>query len=149
MVYGLFSGDVKYYYYLKSVMNYENFSSILITDNMSTPLISVNPATTVFQIAKMMEQGEIGAIIVKENGNPVGIITDRDFAIKIAVNSLSFDTPVEKIMSSPLITINHDESISSAVKIMSSKKIRKLAVSENDKIIGIITSTDIVNLIVK
>ena len=149
MVYGLFSGDVKYYYFLKPIMNYENFSSIPVTDNMSTPLISVNPATTVFQIAKMMEQGEIGAIIVKENGNPVGIVTDRDFAIKIAVNNLSFDTPVEKIMSSPLITINHDESISSAAKIMSSKKIRKLAVSENDKIIGIITSTDIVNLIAK
>ena len=130
-------------------MSHENFSSILVTENMTTPLISVNPATTILQIAKMMEQGEIGAIIVKENGNPIGIITDRDFAIKIAVNNLSFDTPVEKIMSSPLVTINHDESISSAAKIMNSKKIRKLAVSENDKIIGIITSTDIVDLIVK
>ena len=130
-------------------MSHENFSSILVTENMTTPLISVNPATTILQIAKMMEQGEIGAIIVKENGNPIGIITDRDFAIKIAVNNLSFDTPVEKIMSSPLVTINHDESISSAAKIMNSKKIRKLAVSKNDKIIGIITSTDIVNLIAK
>ena len=130
-------------------MSHENFSSILVTENMTTPLISVNPATTILQIAKMMEQGEIGAIIVKENGNPIGIITDRDFAIKIAVNNLPFDTPVAKIMSSPLITINHDESIFSAAKIMNSKKIRKLAVSENDKIIGIITSTDIVNLIAK
>lgn len=130
-------------------MSHENFSSILVTENMTTTLISVNPATTILQIAKMMEQGEIGAIIVKENGNPIGIITDRDFAIKIAVNNLSFDTPVEKIMSSPLVTINHDESIYSAAKIMNSKKIRKLAVSENDKIIGIITSTDIVDLIVK
>ena len=126
-----------------------DLSNILIKDVMTKALITVPESTTVFQVAKMMEQGEIGAIIVKENGNPVGIVTDRDFAIKIAVNNLSFDTPVEKIMSSPLITINHDESISSAAKIMSSKKIRKLAVSENDKIIGIITSTDIVNLIAK
>ena len=130
-------------------MSHENFSSILVTENMTTTLISVNPATTILQIAKMMEQGEIGAIIVKENGNPIGIITDRDFAIKIAVNNLSFDTPVEKIMSSPLVTINHEESIYSAAKIMNSKKIRKLAVSKNDKIIGIITATDIVNLIAK
>ena len=130
-------------------MSHENFSSILVTENMTTRLISVNPTTTILQIAKMMEQGEIGAIIVKENGNPIGIITDRDFAIKIAVNNLSFDTPVEKIMSSPLVTINHDESIYSAAKIMNSKKIRKLAVSKNDKIIGIITATDIVNLIAK
>ncbi|MDH3501303.1 MAG: CBS domain-containing protein [Nitrosopumilus sp.] len=130
-------------------MSSGDFSSILVTNIMSTSLISVSPATTALQIAKMMEQGEIGAIIVKENEIPVGIITDRDFAIKIAANNLSFDTPVEKIMSSPLITINHSESISSAAKIMSSKKIRKLAVSENDKIIGIITSTDIVNQIAK
>ncbi len=130
-------------------MSSGDFSSILVTDIMSTPLISVSPATTALQIAKMMEQGEIGAIIVKENEIPVGIITDRDFATKVATNSLPFDTPVEKIMSSPLITINHDESISSAVKIMSSKKIRKLAVSENGKITGIVTSTDIVNHIAK
>ena len=132
-----------------ATMDSGDFSSVLVTDIMSTSLISVNPATTVLQIAKMMEQGEIGAIIVKENGIPVGIITDRDFAIKIAANNRSFDTPVEKIMSSPLVTISHNEPISSAVKIMSSKKIRKLAVSENGKIIGIVTSTDIVNQIAK
>jgi len=135
--------------FLTAVVSREDFSSILVTDIMSTPLISVNPATTAFQIAKMMEQGEIGAIIVKKNEIPVGIITDRDFAIKVTANNLSFDIPVEKIMSSPLITINHDESISSAAKIMSSKKIRKLAISENGKIIGIITSTDIVTQIAK
>ena len=53
----------------------------------------------------MMELGGIGAVLVKENGIHVGIITDRDFATKIAANNLSFDTPVKKIMSSPLITI--------------------------------------------
>ncbi len=63
-------------------MSSGDFSSVLVTDIMSTPLISVNPATTALQIAKMMEQGEIGAIIVKENGNSVGIITDRDFFVR-------------------------------------------------------------------
>jgi len=122
-----------------------NSSSILVKDIMAKTLISVNPTTTALQIAKMMEQGGIGAILVKENENLVGIITDRDFATKIAANNLPFDTPVEKIMSSPLITINHDEPISAAAEMMTSKKIRKLAVSENDKIVGLITSTDLVN----
>ena len=114
---------------------------------MTTALISVNPTT--FQIAKMMDQGGICAIIVKDNDDPVGIITDRDFAVKIAANNHSSDTPVEKIMSSPLITINHSEPILAAAEMMSSKKIRKLAVSENAKIIGIITSTDLVNQLAK
>lgn len=130
-------------------MSSENFSSIQVKDIMAKALITVNPATTALQIAKMMEQGGIGAILVKDNDNHVGIITDRDFATKIAANNLPFDTPVKEIMSTPLITINHNEPISLAAEIMSSKKIRKLAVSENGKIIGIITSTDLVNHIAK
>ena len=132
-------------------MSHDDFqqSLIQVTDIMSTALISVNPRTTAFQIAKMMEQGGIGAIIVKDNKIPVGIITDRDFATKIAANNLPFYTPVEKIMSSPLITINHSEAISSAAKMMVSKKIRKLAVSEKGKIVGLITSTDLINQLVK
>jgi len=133
------------------MMSREDFnqSSILIQDIMARTLISVNPSTTALQIAKMMEQGGIGAILVKENKNPVGIVTDRDFATKIAANSLPLDTPVEKFMSSPLITINHNEPISAAAERMSSKKIRKLAVSENGDIVGIITSTDLVNHLAK
>ena len=126
-----------------------NQSSILIQDIMARTLISVNTSTTALQIAKMMEQGGIGAIIVKENDAPKGIVTDRDFATKIAANSLSLDTTAEKIMSSPLITINHNEPISAAAERMTNKKIRKLAVTENGKIIGLITSTDLVTQLAK
>jgi len=116
----------------------------LVRDSMSKMLISVDPATTVFQVAKMMEQG-IGSVLVKKDGKPAGIITDRDFAVKIAVNKMSLDTPAEKVASSPLITIGADETLKSAAAQMASKKIRKLAVVENDKVVGIITSTDLVN----
>jgi CBS domain-containing protein len=126
-----------------------NYSSILVQDIMTRALITVNLSTTALQVAKMMEQGGIGAILVQNNSNPVGIVTDRDFATKIAANNLSFDTPVEKIMSSPLISINHNEPISAAAERMTSKKIRKLAVTENGKIVGIITSTDLVTQLAK
>jgi len=126
-----------------------NYDSIRVSDIMTRALISVNPSTTVFQVAKMMEQGGIGAVIVKDNDNPIGIITDRDFATKITANNLPFDTPVEKSMSSPLVTINHDALLSSAAEMMTTKKIRKLAVSDNGSIIGIITSTDLVTQLAK
>ena len=126
-----------------------NHSHILVRDIMTKALISVNLTTTSFQIAKMMEQGGIGAIIVKENENPVGIVTDRDFATKITAKNLSFDTPAQKIMSSPLITINYNKPISEAAERMANKKIRKLAVTDNGNIIGIITSTDLVNQLAK
>ncbi len=126
-----------------------NSSSILVKDIMIKALISVNPATTALQIAKMMVLGGIGAVLVKENEHLVGIVTDRDFATKIAANNLPLDTPVEKIMSSPLITINHDVPISTAAEMMSNKKIRKLAVSDNGNIVGLVTSTDLVNQLAK
>ncbi len=126
-----------------------NYSSILVQDIMTRALITVNLSTTALQVAKMMEQGGIGAILVQNNDNPTGIVTDRDFATRVAANNLPYDTPVEKIMSSPLITINHNESISAAAERMTSKKIRKLAVTENGKVVGIITSTDLVTQLTK
>ena len=124
-------------------------SNTLVKDIMTRALITVKPSTTVYQVAKMMEQGGIGAIIVEDNDHHKGIITDRDFAIKIAVNKYPFDTPVQKVASYPLQTINPDESILVAAELMSTKKIRKLVVVDSDKAVGIITSTDIVNQLAK
>ena len=132
-------------------MSRQDFDSnlILVEDVMTKAIISVPTETTVFQVAKMMEQGGIGAVLVNKNGHLSGIITDRDYATKIVAHNLPSDTPVEQIMSSPLITINFDESISAAAKRMTSKKIRKLAVTDNGKIIGLITSTDLVTQFAK
>ena len=124
-------------------------SSILVKDIMTKAIISVNTETTVFQVAKMMEQSGIGAVLVKKNGNLSGIITDRDYATKIVSHNLSSDTPVATIMSSPLITINYNESISAAAERMTDKKIRKLAVTDNGNIIGLVTSTDLVTQLAK
>ncbi len=123
------------------------FSETQVRDVMTRALISVDPTTTLNQISKMMEQGGMGSILVKKDGIPSGIITDRDFAIKIAAHGISMDTPVEKIASFQLITINANDSILDAAKTMSDKKIRKLVVTEEGKVVGIITSTDLVNKI--
>jgi signal-transduction protein with cAMP-binding, CBS, and nucleotidyltransferase domain len=121
------------------------FTETLVNDVMTKALISVEPATTIYQISKMMEQGGMGSILVKKDGVPSGIITDRDFAIKIVAHEVSKDTPVEKIASYPLQTIKSSDSILVAAEVMSDKKIRKLVVTEEGKIVGIITSTDLVN----
>ena len=123
----------------------KQLSEILVKDIMNKSLVSADPSTTIFQIANLMEKGGIGAILVKKDNIPAGIITDRDFAIKITTQKLSLDTPIDKVASYPLVTINSNESIFSAANLMSTKKIRKLAVTEDGTIIGIITSTDLVS----
>jgi CBS domain-containing protein len=119
-------------------------SETLVKDVMSKELIVAHSSTTVYQIAKMMEQG-IGAVLIKNDSSPIGIITDRDFATKIAAYKCPLDTPVGTIASMPLQTIGPTESILDAAKKMSSKRIRKLVVVQDAKVIGIITSTDLVN----
>ena len=123
----------------------KSLAETLVKDIMNKSLISADSTTTVFQIANLMAKGGIGAIIVKKDNIPAGIITDRDFAIKITVQKLPLDTPIDKVASYPLATIDLNESILVAANLMSSKKLRKLAVVENEKVIGIITSTDLVN----
>ena len=127
----------------------KSLSETLVKDIMNKSLVSADPSTTAFQIANLMEKGGIGAILVKKDNVPAGIITDRDFAIKVAVNKFPLDTPVHKVASFPLETISSDESILTAAEVMSTKKIRKLAVSENGQVKGIITSTDLVNHLAK
>jgi len=121
------------------------FSETKIKDVMTKALVSVDPVTSLYQISKMMEQGGMGSILVKKDGVPSGIITDRDFAIKIAAYGVSMDSSVEKIATFPLQTINSNDSLLDAAKTMADKKIRKLAVVEEGKVVGIITSTDLVN----
>lgn len=121
-----------------------NLSKILVKDIMSKQLITASSYTTVYQISKMMEQG-IGSVLIKIDSTTTGIITDRDFAIKIAANKFSLDTQVGKIASVPLQTIDSNQSILDAAKYMSSKKIRKIAVVDDGKVIGIVTSSDLVD----
>ena len=111
---------------------------------MSKVLIFVNPDTTAHQVAKMMKEGGMSAIFIKDDEKFIGIITDRDFATKVAVNKLPFDTPVKSIMSSPIITVDFKEPISIAAKLMGDKKIRKLAITDNGKIVGILRAIDFV-----
>ncbi|MBS3922674.1 MAG: CBS domain-containing protein [Nitrosarchaeum sp.] len=129
--------------------NLENkLSQILVKEIMAKELIIAPQSTTIYQISKMMEQG-IGSVFVKKDADAMGIITDRDFAIKVAANKYPLDTPVEKVASFPLEIISPNKSVLEAAKQMAAKKIRKLAVSENNKIIGIITTSDIVRQLSK
>lgn len=124
-----------------------NAKTMTIANVMTKSVISVDASITVNEAAKMMEDAKVGAVIVMENNIPVGIITDRDFAVKIVAHAYQISTPVKQIMSSPLFSINSNESVRVAADLMHDRGIRKLPVIENDKIIGMITASDIVNLL--
>ncbi len=117
---------------------------ISVKDIMTRSIITVDAATTVTDSAKMMEDAKVGAIIVTENNTPVGIITDRDFAIKVVAHAYDPTTPVRMIMSSPLYSISPGEPVRIIADLMYTRGIRKLPVIDNDKVVGIVTATDLV-----
>ncbi|MDH3657667.1 MAG: CBS domain-containing protein [Nitrosopumilus sp.] len=125
----------------------DNAKSMTIADIMTKSVISVDASITVNEAAKMMEDSKVGAVIVMESNTPVGIVTDRDFAVKIVAHAYQITTPVKQIMSSPLFSINSDESVRTAADLMHDRGIRKLPVIDNEKVVGMITATDLVNLL--
>lgn len=123
----------------------KNPETITVKDVMTKSVISVDAKATVNEAAKMMEDAKVGAIVVMENNTPIGLITDRDFAVKIVAHAYPITTLVRQIMSSPLIAIGPDETVMMAADLMYTREIRKLPVIDNDKVVGMLTATDLVN----
>ena len=124
-----------------------SMQKILIGKIMNNFVVSVDSSVSATDAAKMMEDTDVGAVVVLENGSPIGIVTDRDFAIKITAHSYPIDTPVRRIMSAPLISIDSSSDVWEASDLMSTRNVRKLPVIDDDKVVGIVTSSDIVKYI--
>lgn len=109
-------------------------------------IIAVDSTVSAYNVAKLMENSKSGAIVVLENQSPVGIVTNRDLTIKIIAHSYPFDTPIRRIMSTPLISITPETEMSVAKEIMASKKIRKLPIISDDKVIGVVIASDVLKV---
>ena len=120
-------------------------SRMLVRDVMSSPVITVNEEATVVRIAELMEKHELGCIIVvNKEGKPIGIITERDLVERVLAKNLKPDTVKAKdVMTSPLITIEPDETINEAARKMSRLNIRRLGVVYKGELVGLISSKDI------
>ena len=106
-------------------------------------VLSVNSTVSSYDAAKLMEESKAGAIVVLENQVPTGIVTNTDLAVKIIAHSYPADTPIRRIMSSPLISISPETDLETASELMTSRKIRKLPVIENDQVIGMVVASKI------
>ena len=107
-------------------------------------VIAVDSGVTVDAAVKKMVERNIGAILVMEDGNFVGMFTERD-VLKCWVNKGAYDKIlIKEVMSKDLLIIETKDDIDYAMSIMTSKKIRHMPVVENHKIIGLISIRDVV-----
>jgi CBS domain-containing protein len=108
--------------------------------------IHSNSEITAFDISKLMVKNKVGSVLVINHSNfPIGIITERDIIKKVCVtNTLPNEMKVDKIMSSPVITIMSYDSIETAAQKMTNYKIKRLPVLEEDQqIVSILSLSDI------
>lgn len=92
-----------------------------------------------------MNKFQIGSVIVTNNGRAVGIITERNILERIVEPRLDPATIWAKdIMSSPLVTVDPNDTVDEAAKIMAQKRIKKLPVVEGNKVVGVVSTSDIV-----
>ena len=119
---------------------------ILVKDIMTKSLVTVDSSSTVNEAAKMMEKAMVGSVIVTESNVPIGIMTDRDFAITIAAHAYPIHTKVKQVMSSPLVHIRSDDEVWTAADLMYARKIRRLPVLDEDELMGIVSVSDFVKL---
>jgi len=117
-----------------------------VKDVMIDELATLDASTKIINAAKLMAEKNIGCIIVTEKDLPVGIITERDFVRRIVAQEISYQSPLVEVMTTPLITIDPDETIWEAAQIMKTNNIHKLPVQKTHKIMGIITTTDLIKI---
>lgn len=119
---------------------------VLVRDVMSKKVRVVRPDSSAKEVVATMNKFDIGSIVVVQGERPVGIITERDVLKRIVEPCLAPETlTARQIMTSPVVTIDENVSINEAAKLMAKKGIKRLLVTrDNDKLVGIITFTDIV-----
>jgi CBS domain-containing protein len=118
---------------------------VLVRDVMSKDVRVVRPDTSVKEVVATMNKFDIGSIVVVQGDRPVGIITERDILRRLVEPCLAPETlTARQIMSSPVLTISETANIEETAKLMARKRVKKLPVINNGKLVGMITYTDIV-----
>ena len=113
-----------------------------VRDVMDRNVMSIGSDSTVADVIQRMVQGNVWSLVVEKRGLPQGVVTERDVLRRCLGKGLAPDRmTVEKIASSPLVTIGPDATIREAMDMMVNKNIRRLFVVENGKIVGRITQT--------
>jgi len=97
-----------------------------VKDVMISDLVVLDVSTSIRDAAKLMDQKDVGCIIVTKNELPIGILTERDFVKRISAKEKTLTSSIEEVMSSPIIDIDSNETVWEAAQIMKTNNIQNL-----------------------
>lgn len=121
-----------------------------LLDEKGSGVLSIGPDATVYDALAMMAEKGIGALLVMEDGNPVGVFSERDYARNVILKGRSSrDTPVREIMSSPILCVTPDQPVEEAMALMTEHRVRHLPVVRDDgEVLGIVSIGDLIKSII-
>ncbi|MES2776310.1 MAG: CBS domain-containing protein [Bacteroidota bacterium] len=120
-----------------------------ILNKKTLTVCSAEPETPVIDALKLMAEKNIGSLLVLENGEYCGIITERDYARKVILEGkTSADTKVGEIMGTDLPRLKPSDSIEHCMGLMSEKHIRYMPVFSSEKLVGVISMSDVVGAVI-
>jgi len=110
-------------------------------------LVTAGPDTTVRDLAQLLQEGAVGSVVIVEDDEPVGIVTDRDLALEVINRDLDFDTPAKDVMTRDPVTVEADTGVFEMCEKMKHNKVRRMPVVEDGDLVGIVTLDDLVVLL--
>ena len=118
----------------------------LLANKAIKDVISVGPEMTVFQALQVMAERDVGAILVMDGDDVIGIFSERDYARRIVLlGRTSAGTKVRDIMTSKVIFVSPEQSIGECMALMTERRIRHLPVMEGNRVIGLLSIGDLVH----
>jgi len=115
-----------------------------IREAMTPSPTTIAPGTTAEEAARMMSSEDVGSLPIVEGDRLVGVVTDRDLAIRVLAEGRGANTTVGEIASKNVVTIDPHQSLEEAARLMAEHQIRRLPVTEEDgKLVGILAQADV------
>ncbi|CAN5326748.1 CBS domain-containing protein [soil metagenome] len=112
----------------------------IMTGNVKT----ANREMTLQEVARLMREGDMGAMPVVENDKLVGIVTDRDIVVRAIAEGKNADTKIGDVMTKEIFSVKSDDFVFEAIRLMGDKQVRRVPViTENGELAGIIAMADI------
>jgi CBS domain-containing protein len=120
-----------------------------VLQSKGSDIWSTVPDTLVFDALKVMAEKNVGALLVMEGNQLIGIFSERDYARKVVLKGeSSHNIAIRNVMTSGVISVTPDQSIEDCMALMTGKHIRHLPVLENSKLVGLISIGDVVKAII-
>jgi signal-transduction protein with cAMP-binding, CBS, and nucleotidyltransferase domain len=121
---------------------------MIVKDVMTSPVITTEEAASANKVATLMLDNKVGCVIIVDKiGNAIGIVTERDLVVRVLAKNLApSNAKAKDFMTSPLVTVDPDAAVTDAARMMSKKDIRRLGVLYRGRLVGIVSSKDILDV---